>query len=80
MKNSLIKRINYIRDFIEVRAFGVCSYLGERMGIPSRYIRLYFLYATFIATWSPVIIYMSMAFILNLRNYIKSKKTSLWDG
>jgi len=71
--------IEKIRHFIEIRAFGVCSYLGEKLGIPSRYIRLYFVYAVFVVNWSPVIIYMSFAFLINLKNYIKERKNASWD-
>lgn len=63
-----------VRNFVEVRTFGVCTYLGEKMGIPIRNIRLFFVYASFIAMGSPVIIYMSMAFMLNIKKYIRSSK------
>jgi len=75
----MLRWINYIRDLVEVRIFGVCNYLGEKMGIPSRRIRLFFVYATFVATWSPLILYMIAAFVLNLHRYVKSKKNELWD-
>ena len=71
--------IEKIRHLIEVHAFGVCSYLGEKLGIPSRYIRLYFVYAVFVVNWSPIIIYMSFAFLINLKDYIKEKKNASWD-
>ncbi len=74
-----MKWIEYIRSFIETYAFGVCSYLGDKLRIPSYRIRIFFVYATFIATWSPLIIYLCLAFVLNLRNYIKSKRSATWD-
>jgi phage shock protein C len=67
-----------IKYFVEKRVYGVCSYLGERFGISSSRIRLYFIYTSFITMGSPVIIYLIVAFWLNLKKYIKSNKT-IWD-
>ncbi|NNC96288.1 MAG: PspC family transcriptional regulator [Chitinophagales bacterium] len=68
-----------IRYFFENQAFGVCSYLGQKMEIPSKRIRIFFIYSSFIAMGSPVIIYLSMAFVLKLRNYIKEIRNPVWD-
>jgi phage shock protein PspC (stress-responsive transcriptional regulator) len=40
------------------------------MGIASGKIRLWFIYISFLTLGSPLIIYMIMAFILNMRQYI----------
>jgi phage shock protein C len=66
-----------IKYFVEKRVFGVCSYLGEKFGISSSRIRLYFIYTSFITMGSPVIIYLVMAFWLNLKKYMRLNKTSL---
>lgn len=67
------------RDFIESSIYGVCAYLGRKLDIPSKKVRLFFVYATFLALGSPIIIYLSMAFILNLRFMIKTKRNPVWD-
>lgn len=74
------KILNYIRNLFEVRGFGVCSYLGEKLGIPYHRIRLFFVYSTFIANWSPIIIYLSIAFVVNIRKYIKIGKRQMWNS
>lgn len=66
--------IEYLRSLVEVRAFGVCAYLGDRMGIASGRVRLFFVYATFIATWSPLILYLILAFWVNMRHYFKERQ------
>ena len=60
-----------LKDFIELRAFGVCNAIGERLGIASSRIRLWFIYISFLTLGSPVIIYMIMAFWMNIKNYIE---------
>lgn len=58
------------RDFLEKSAFGVCQQLGEWMHIQPARIRMYFIYASFITFGSPFIIYLVMAFWLNIRKYV----------
>lgn len=72
-------RFAEFREFVEPRLFGVCTWLGEKMGLGSRYVRLFFIYAIFINTWSPVIIYMVLAFWKNLLDYLRESKSKIWD-
>ena len=58
------------RHFLEKSAFGVCQQLGEWMRIRPAKIRLYFIYASFITFGSPFIIYLVMAFWLNIKRYV----------
>lgn len=71
--------IEAIKNFFGKKAFGVCTYLGEKMGISSGRIRLYFVYTSFITFGSPVIIYLVLAFWVNLRTYIYKRRTTIWD-
>ena len=64
---------------VERHAFGVCQHLGERMEIPPSEVRKYFIYTSFIALGSPVIIYLILTFVLNLRYMIKTKRNPVWD-
>ncbi|HAY89899.1 MAG TPA: PspC family transcriptional regulator [Bacteroidetes bacterium] len=68
-----------IKKNIESYAFGVCSYLGDKFGIRSSTIRLYFIYVSFFTFGSPIIIYFILAFWLNIKHYLVSRKHSVWD-
>ena len=63
-----------IREFMELSAFGVCSKIGEKLGIASSRIRMWFIYISFLTFGSPVIIYMILAFWINIKNYILAGK------
>lgn len=76
---SFVKMIYRIKHFVETGAFGVCSWLGQKMGIGSARVRLFFVYVTFLALGSPVIIYMILAFWVNLKNYMRDKMSPLKD-
>lgn len=62
--------MNKLRQFIEWQAFGVCSAIGEKLGIATSRIRMWFIYISFLTMGSPLIIYMIMAFWMNMKKYI----------
>lgn len=68
-----------LKSLLERSAFGVCSYLGEKMGIASATVRLYFIYISFITLGSPLILYFFAAFWLNIRRYFKIGKRVFWS-
>jgi phage shock protein PspC (stress-responsive transcriptional regulator) len=72
---DIVKRIQL---FFEGHAFGVCTYLGEKLGVATSSIRLFFIYASFLTLGSPVIIYLSFAFVLNIRAHLR-KRSTIWD-
>ena len=59
-----------LKNIIEWHAFGVCAAIGEKMGIATSRIRMWFIYSSFLALGSPVIIYMIAAFWMNMKRYI----------
>lgn len=68
-----------VKDFVEWNAWGVCNAIGERLGIATSYIRLWFIYVTFLTLGSPIVIYMILAFWRNLRHYVlKRKRNPVW--
>ncbi|HEX5554888.1 MAG TPA: PspC family transcriptional regulator [Chitinophagaceae bacterium] len=67
------------RDFLEWQAFGVCTAIGEKLGIATSRIRMWFIYISFLTIGSPVIIYMIMAFWLNMKKYmLNTRRNPLW--
>jgi phage shock protein PspC (stress-responsive transcriptional regulator) len=66
--------IQKFREFLELRAFGVCNAMGERLGIATSRIRMWFIYISFLTLGSPVIIYMVLAFWMNIKRYILASR------
>jgi phage shock protein PspC (stress-responsive transcriptional regulator) len=62
--------MNRFKDFIEWKVFGVCARIGEVLGISTLTIRKYFIYISFLTMGSPVIIYIFLAFWMNVKHYI----------
>ena len=73
--------IQRIRNWFEGKAFGVCSAIGEKMGIKATTIRMYFIYLSFFTFGSPIIIYFILVFLLEHKKYFKPKRKrpSVWD-
>lgn len=70
---------NKLKSFFEPRGFEVCARLGERMGIKASRVRLFFIYASFMTLGSPLIAYFTLAFMMQIKDYINSRRTSVFD-
>jgi phage shock protein PspC (stress-responsive transcriptional regulator) len=73
---------NNIIAWFEKQAFGVCTWLGNKLGIKSTTIRLYFIYLSFFTFGSPIILYFVLAFILENKKYFSPQKNTrkrIWD-
>lgn len=64
--------MNRFRYFIEWHLFGVCTAIGEKLGIPISRIRTWFVYISFLTMGSPLILYFILAFWMNIKRYILS--------
>lgn len=62
---------NWLRDRVELQAFGVCQYLGEKMGVSPAMVRMYFIYISFATLGSPLLVYFFGAFWVNIRTYLR---------
>lgn len=63
-----------LKNFIEWNAFGVCTAIGDRIGIATSRIRTWFMYISFLTMGSPIIIYMVLAFWMNMKRYIMAAR------
>jgi len=77
-ENFNLANMNRFKSFVEWNAFGVCTAIGERLGIATSKIRQFFIYASILTLGSPIIIYMVLAFWRNIRRYIWAAKRNPW--
>lgn len=72
--------IEKIKTLFEHHAFGVCTHIGEKLNISISNIRLYFIYASFLTLGSPIIIYLVLAFWMNIKKYMReAKHPTVWE-
>lgn len=65
--------------FFERYSFGVCTYLGERFNISVARIRLFFIYSSFLAVGFPLFFYFFAGIVLDIRNFVKRKRSRALD-
>lgn len=68
-----------LTNLLQKSAFGVCTYLGEKMGLSISRVRVYFIYLSFVTLGSPIVFYLFTAFWLNIRAYLKRSKNMIWS-
>lgn len=67
----------YLFDLSTMNVFGVCTYVGHKLGIGADKVRKYFIYASFATLGSPLIVYLLLSFLLEFRRM--SRRRSVWD-
>jgi phage shock protein PspC (stress-responsive transcriptional regulator) len=78
-KKIYFRSMNRLKDFIEWQAFGVLSSIGDKIGIATSRIRTWFIYLSLLTMGSPIVIYMILAFIMNMKRYIKARRRNpIW--
>jgi len=70
-KSLFLTDMNKLKYFVEWHVFGVCTAIGEKMGIATNIIRKYFIYISFLTVGSPLIIYLFVAFWMNIKKYVR---------
>ncbi|GHB84984.1 PspC domain-containing protein [Persicitalea jodogahamensis] len=69
-----------IRYYVENQVFGVCAGLGEKLSFSASSIRLYFIYASFLTFGSPIIIYLVLAFWMEMRKHLRRHQSpTIWE-
>ncbi|MGD1841256.1 MAG: PspC domain-containing protein [Thermonemataceae bacterium] len=67
-----------LQTFLELQAFGVCTRLGEKLGLATSSIRLFFIYLSFLTFGSPIFVYLALAFVMSMRKHLR-KRTTVWE-
>ena len=75
----MISLVNDIKTWFEKQAFGICEWWGEKLSIRSSNIRMFFIYASFLTIGSPIIVYLVMGFVMNLKKLIGKPRGNVWD-
>lgn len=68
-----------IRSFFERHGFEVASRLADKIGMRAKNVRLFFIYLSFatVGLWFGV--YLTLAFLLRLKDLVYTKRNSVFD-
>jgi phage shock protein PspC (stress-responsive transcriptional regulator) len=64
-------RFNSLISFLEKYSFGVCTYIGDKMGVQASRVRVYFIYLSFVTLGSTLIPYLFVGFWINIKRYVR---------
>ncbi|QCD63736.1 PspC family transcriptional regulator [Tenacibaculum maritimum] len=71
--------IHSVRHFFERNGFYVSSRLADRLGMRATNVRLFFIYISFVTVGLSFGIYLTLAFLLKLKDMMYTKRTSVFD-
>ncbi len=71
--------IHSLRHFFEKRGFYVSSRLADKLGMRVTNVRLFFIYISFVTLGFWFGIYLTLAFLLKLKDMIYTKRSSVFD-
>lgn len=75
----MLRIVYSIRYYFEKRGFYVSSRLADRLGMRAKNVRLFFIYVSFATLGVGFAIYLTLAFLLRLKDLINSKRSSVFD-
>jgi len=71
--------INSIRYFFEKRGFDVSTRVADKIGLRVTNVRLFFIYISFVTLGFWFGVYLTIAFLLKLKDMIYTKRSSVFD-
>ncbi|MAH81855.1 MAG: PspC family transcriptional regulator [Flavobacteriaceae bacterium] len=71
--------LSRVRIFFEQNGFEVCSRLADILGIKTKNVRLFFIYASFTTIIGGFLIYLIFGFWIRMKDMIYTKRSSVFD-
>ena len=74
-----MRLIDSLRHFFEKHGFAVSSRFADKLGIDVSNVRIFFIYISFITLGFSFGIYLTLAFLLRLKDMVYTKRKSVFD-
>ncbi len=74
-----MKFIYSLKYFFELHGFNVLSRFADRLGMRAKNVRLFFIYISFVTIGLSFGIYLTLAFLLKLKDMVYTKRSSVFD-
>ena len=68
-----------VRHFFERNGFGVFSRIADKLGMRAQNVRIFFIYISFVTIGLSFGLYLTLAFLLKLKDMIYTKRSSVFD-
>lgn len=71
--------IDSIRYYMQKHGFDVSTRLADRLGMQVSNVRLFFIYVSFFTLGFSFALYLTLAFLLRLKDLVYTKRSSVFD-
>ena len=71
--------IQQTKSFFELHGFNVLSRFADRLGMRAKNVRLFFIYISFVTVGLSFGVYLTLAFLLKLKDMLYTKRSSVFD-
>ncbi|RRJ90461.1 PspC domain-containing protein [Flavobacterium macacae] len=71
--------VTKVRHFFEKHGFEVSSRLADRLGMRASSVRLFFIYISFFTVGLWFGVYLTLAFLVRLKDLVYTKRSSVFD-
>lgn len=71
--------VHDLLHYFEKNGFYVASRLADKLGMRATNVRLFFVYITFVTVGLGFGLYLTLAFVLKLKDMIRTKRSSVFD-
>ncbi|SDS20654.1 phage shock protein C (PspC) family protein [Polaribacter sp. KT25b] len=71
--------IHAVRHFFERHGFGVFSRFADKLGMRAKNVRIFFIYISFVTVGLSFGLYLTLAFLLRLKDMVYTKRSSVFD-
>lgn len=71
--------IQQTKSFFELHGFNVLSRFADRLGMRAKNVRLFFIYISFVTVGLSFGVYLTLAFLLKLKDMLHTKRSSVFD-
>jgi hypothetical protein len=68
-----------LKYFFEKQGFHISSRLADRLGMRANNVRLFFIYISFVTAGLWFGVYLTLGFLMKLKDLIRAKRTSVFD-
>ncbi len=78
-KSTYMTPIIRLKYFLEKHGFHVSSRLADKLGMRANSVRLFFIYISFVTAGLGFGIYLVLAFLVRMKDLVRSKRSSVFD-
>jgi hypothetical protein len=73
---SVVLQLKY---FFEKQGFHIASRLADKLGMRANNVRLFFIYISFVTAGLWFGVYLTIGFIIKLKDLVRAKRSSVFD-